>query len=188
MVAMSMVSLRGRLLVATPSLGDLNFDRTVVLLLEHGAEGAVGVVLNRPSDIDVRDPLPGWAGLVDPPAKVYFGGPVAQGSVLGLADTDGADERAGWSPLIGSLGTLDLSLAPDQLEVTVRRLRIFTGYSGWSDGQLENEISGGSWFVADRADDDPFVPEPASLWADVMKRQGSTDDLLAGAPRHPWLN
>jgi putative transcriptional regulator len=181
-------SYRGRLIVATPSLGDPNFDRTVVLILEHSDEGAVGVVLNRASDVDLEIPLPDWALLANDPRKIFVGGPVAQGAVLGLAhaDTDLASE--GWSPLIGRLGTIDLSKNPPELDVAVENLRVFTGYSGWGKGQLEHEIEGGSWFVIDAELADAFTADPESLWALVMKRQESTEELLAGTPRHPWLN
>jgi putative transcriptional regulator len=180
-------SLRGRLLVATPGLGDLNFDRTVVFVLEHGPDGAIGVVLNRPSDIDVGVPLPEWAALVGDPRKIFFGGPVAQGAVLGLAWGQ-ATEADGWAPLLDGLGTLDLRRPPSELALPIDQLRIFTGYSGWSDGQLENELAAGAWFVADGRPDDAFTARPDSLWADVVKRQGGTEALMAGTPHHPWLN
>lgn len=180
-------SLRGRLLVATPGLGDLNFDRTVVFVLEHGPDGAVGVVLNRPSDINVGVPLPEWALLADDPRKIFFGGPVAQGAVLGLA-WGPSEPSEGWAPLVDRLGTLDLATPPDELGVPIERLRIFTGYSGWGGGQLENELEGGAWFVADGTPADAFTTRPSSLWADVVRRQGGTEALLASSPRHPWLN
>lgn len=180
-------SLQGSLLVATPGLGDLTFDRTVVLVLESGPEGAVGVVLNRPSEIDVGLPLPEWALLAGDPRKIFFGGPVAQGAVLGLArgPVHGAE---GWAPLIDGLGTLDLSTTPEALDVVVDQLRIFTGYAGWGEGQLENELDGGAWFVADGRPDDAFTARPETLWADVMHRQGGTGALVSGPQRHPWLN
>lgn len=180
-------TLQGRLLVATPGLGDLNFDRTVVLVLEAGPDGAVGVVLNRPSEIDVGLPLPEWARLAGDPRKIFFGGPVAQGAVLGLArgPIDGAE---GWAPLLDGLGTLDLSTTPEDLDIVVEQLRIFTGYAGWGEGQLENEIDGGAWFVADGSPDDAFTDRPEALWADVVRRQGGTEALSSGPQRHPWLN
>jgi putative transcriptional regulator len=178
----------GRLVVATPSLGDPNFDRTVVLILEHGDDGAVGVVLNRASDVDLAVPLPDWAVLANDPRKIFVGGPVAQGAVLGLARASSDDPSDGWSPLIGRLGTVDLSVAPADLEVGVEELRVFTGYSGWGRGQLENEIEGGAWFVIDAEGGDAFTTEPERLWTLVMNRQQSTEELLSGTPRHPWLN
>lgn len=181
-------SYTGRLVVATPSLGDPNFDRTVVLMLEHSAEGAVGLVLNRISDVDLAVPLPDWADLATGPRKIFVGGPVAQGAVLGLAHTDQDSPSEGWSPLIGRLGTIDLRLTPPDLVPSVHRLRVFTGYAGWGSGQLENEIEGGSWFVIDAEPEDAFTAAPEDLWTVVINRQPTTDDLLAGAPRHPWLN
>jgi putative transcriptional regulator len=178
----------GRLIVATPSLGDPNFDRTVVLVLEHGEDGAVGVVLNRVSDVDLSVPLPEWALLAGEPRRIFVGGPVAAGSVLGLARASSPEPVDGWSPVLGSLGTLDLRLDPEDIEVDVGIVRVFTGYSGWGRGQLENEVDAGAWFVIDAEPGDPFTPEPEALWGQVITRQESTEDLLAATPRHPWLN
>jgi putative transcriptional regulator len=178
----------GQLIVATPSLGDPNFDRTVVFILEHTDEGAVGVVLNRRSDVDLALPLPDWAALAADPRKIFVGGPVAQGAVLGLARGTSEESSDGWSPLIGRLGTVDLSMTPDAVDVGIEEMRVFTGYSGWGRGQLDHEIEGGSWFVVDAETNDAFTQEPEGLWTLVMNRQSSSAELLAGTPRHPWLN
>ncbi|MDZ7733037.1 MAG: YqgE/AlgH family protein [Acidimicrobiia bacterium] len=162
---------RGRLLVATPGLGDPNFDRTVILLLEHDDDGAAGVVLNRPSDVEVAVPLPGWAPLATSPKRIFVGGPVAQGAVIGLAHADGETMGDAWVPLGGGLATVDLEVSPDSLAPPPSRLRVFTGYSGWSAGQLERELESGSWFVVDARADDPFALDPAGLWGSVVNRQ-----------------
>src|SRR5205085_4903288 len=107
--------LKGRLLVATPILGDPNFDGTVVLVLEHGEEGAVGVVLNRPTGTDVSDPLPGWHRLAAEPAVVFVGGPVAPDAAICLARSWPDESLEAYEPLIGSLGTVDLSIDPDDV-------------------------------------------------------------------------
>src|SRR4051812_281631 len=124
-------SLQGRLLVATPALGDPNFDRTVVLLLEHNLEGALGLVLNRPSDTEVGDPLPDWARVAAAPAVVFVGGPVQPGAAIGLARSPVEDAVEGWVPLFDRLGTVDLSRPPDTLDVPVDDVRVFVGYAGW---------------------------------------------------------
>jgi putative transcriptional regulator len=185
---MAQDSHRGRLLVATPGLGDVNFDRTVILMLEHDEDGAAGVVLNRPSDVDVAVPLPDWAAVATTPKRIFVGGPVAQGAVIGLAHAEGDVAGDGWAPLGDGLGTVDLEASPDGLARPLSRLRIFTGYAGWGAGQLEHELDSGSWFVLDATTDDPFALDPQGLWGTVVNRQPSTGHLLGSAPRHPWLN
>ena len=101
-------SVRGRLLVATPTLEDPNFFRSVVLVLEHGEDGALGVVLNRPSETAVGETLPGWNPLASNPGVVFVGGPVSPDAAIGVARAGSADQTEGWSPLFGHLGTVDL--------------------------------------------------------------------------------
>src|SRR3954464_12931863 len=93
-------SLTGRLLVATPLLGDPNFDRTVVLLIEHSPEGALGVVLNRPGTLDVVDALPQWGDLATEPAVLFSGGPVQGNAIVGLGEV--ADSAGPTPPADGS--------------------------------------------------------------------------------------
>jgi putative transcriptional regulator len=179
-------SLRGRLLVATPRLGDENFERTVVLLLEHGPAGALGVVLNRPSGLEVAEPLPGWSPLAAEPPVVFVGGPVSPGVVIGLAHSDA--EVAGWQAVIGPLGTVDLNLDPADVTPAVDRVRAFAGYAGWSGGQLEGEIEDGAWFVVDAHPDDALDTEPDDLWRRVLRRQPGRVSWFANHPLDPSFN
>jgi putative transcriptional regulator len=180
-------TLRGKLLVASPALRDPNFDRTVVLVLEHNEDGALGVVLNRPSELDLAEALPEWGRLALEPAVVFVGGPVQSGSLIGLAAawTDATVE--GWTPLTGRVGAVDLE-HPETLAAEVGEVRIFAGYAGWAAGQLEGELEVGAWFVLDAAPDDAFSPEPDRLWRTVLRRQGGRLALLAGYPGHPEWN
>jgi putative transcriptional regulator len=180
-------TLRGRLLVASPALRDPNFDRTVVLLLEHTEEGALGVVLNRPSELDLAEALPEWGGLALDPAVVFVGGPVQTGSLIGLAAAWTDAQVEGWTPLIGRVGAVDLE-HPDALAPGVGEVRIFSGYAGWGAGQLEGELEVGAWFVLDAAPDDAFSPQPDRLWRTVLRRQGGRMALMAGYPEDPELN
>lgn len=180
-------TLRGRLLVASPALRDPNFDRTVVLLLEHTEEGALGVVLNRPSELDLAEALPEWGALALEPAVVFVGGPVQTGSLIGLAAAWTDAKVEGWTPLIGRVGAVDLE-HPDALAPGVGEVRIFSGYAGWASGQLEGELEVGAWFVLDAAPDDAFSPEPDRLWRTVLRRQGGRMALMAGYPEDPELN
>ena len=177
-------SVRGRLLVATPDLRDPNFSRTVVLMLEHGDEGALGVVLNRPIELPVADVLPDWAHLSSAPACLFVGGPVAPTAVIGLGRGDGPV----FQPLFDGLGTLDLDLDPALYAATMANLRIFVGYAGWSPGQLEQELSAGGWLVIDLAPDDPFSADPSQLWQAVLRRQGGRVAMFASAPEDPSTN
>jgi putative transcriptional regulator len=183
------VSLKGRLLVAAPILEDPNFDRTVIWLLEHSAEGALGVVLNRPSELPVADPLPGWADHTGGLAVVFVGGPVSVSSVIGLATVadDGAPEGI-WEPVAGAVGVLDLAADPGLVGTTITTLRCFAGYAGWAPDQLEAEIEEGAWFVVDAEPGDLFTDHPRDLWRTVLARQPSALARVALVPDDPSLN
>jgi putative transcriptional regulator len=180
--------LKGRLLVATPNLGDPNFERTVVLVLEHGHEGALGVVLNRPSDLDLAEPLPEWARAAAHPPVVFIGGPVAPSAAVCLARVANGGGASGWEPLMGPLGTLDLDSDPDEAIPRLDEIRVFAGYAGWGPGQLESEIEAGGWFVVDAEATDPLSPAPENLWAAVLRRQRGTLALFAAFPSDPTMN
>jgi putative transcriptional regulator len=184
---MADVSLTGRLLVATPALQSPEFDRTVVLVLEHGEHGALGVVLNRPSQLEVGDPLPQWESYAADPPVVFVGGPVAPSAAICVARAAGATEVEAWKPLFDGLGTLDLERHPDDVPV-LDRLRVFAGYAGWGPGQLEGEIGEGAWFVVDSHPDDALSEDPARLWRDVLRRQGGDYALMSTFPPDPTLN
>jgi len=181
-------SVRGRLLVATPTLYDPNFFRTVLLVLEHSDDGALGVVLNRPSETVVGETLPDWSPLASDPNVVFVGGPVSPEAAIGLARAGTSDDTDGWAPLFGPLGTIDLGRNPVDLPVEVQTLRVFAGYAGWSGGQLDSELDAGGWFVLDAAPDDVFTSETDALWASVLRRQGGRLAMFATAPPHPSVN
>jgi putative transcriptional regulator len=191
-------SLRGRLLVATPPLVDPNFARTVVLMLEHGAEGSLGLVLNRPSTTELADALPAWYDIVSRPALVFIGGPVSADAVIALGrrphappaapDSRPAADDDGWIPLIGDLGTIDVGRDPSDVAPGVEELRVFLGYAGWAPHQLEEELRQGSWFVVEADATDAFATDPSSLWTDVLRRQPSRIAIFATCPPDPSVN
>lgn len=185
---MTSPTLTGRLLVATPILGDPNFDRTVVLLLEHGEEGAVGLVLNRPSETDVADPLPEWDGVAAAPSVIFVGGPVAQSAVIGLARCGAGGAATGWRPLGGGVGIVDLGDGPADVVAPIEDLRLFAGYAGWGDGQLEAEIDAGAWWVVAAAPSDALSPAPELLWSTVLRRQRGRIAMHAWFPADPSTN
>jgi putative transcriptional regulator len=185
-----MESMTGQLLVATPTLKDPNFDRTVVLLVAHEPGGALGVVLNRATEVPVADVLGNWSELAGDPAVLFEGGPVQPESAICLARTRPEVKRRvnGFHQVAGALGTIDLSADPERMRDSVAGIRVFAGYSGWSPGQLEDEISSGSWFVFDALPGDPFVNRPDDLWAMVLRRQGDILAAVAHFPPDPSLN
>jgi putative transcriptional regulator len=180
-------SLVGSLLVSTPALLDPTFRRTLVLLLDHDEDGALGVVLNRPTEVPVADVLPVWASHVSAPDVVFLGGPVAEDSALGVARAP-AEPPVGWRQLNGSLGLVDLDAPPEVLAPGVAGLRIYVGYSGWGAGQLEGELAESAWWVFPAGPDDVFSPEPGRLWRNVLRRQGGEPALAATLPDDPSLN
>lgn len=184
-------SYKGRLLVASPTLLQSDFHRTVILVLEHDEPGAVGVVLNRPSETDLLQPLPAWWDRAAPPSVVFVGGPVKQTAAICLgiarAEVDGLASAAGWQPVLDNLGVVDLNLTPD--EVPVERLRVFVGYAGWGAGQLEGEIEAGAWFVVDGTPRDAVDSAPEDLWRTVLRRQHRPELVMVSTyPLSPSLN
>ena len=178
---------KGTLLVATPPLVDPNFDRAVVLLLEHSENGAVGLVLNRPTGTPVAAALPGWELLTADPSTVFVGGPVAEDAAIALGVARHDDGGAGWSPLVGNVGTIDLHRDPDEVAADISSVRIFAGYAGWGPGQLETELEANAWIVA-AAQPDDACGDPDDLWRRVLLRQGGTTAWLANAPVDPSVN
>lgn len=170
------MTLAGRLLIASPVLVDPNFMRSVVMMLQHDAEGTVGVVLNRPTDEEVADHLLEWDEVAVGP--IHYGGPVGPEVAIGIAE--GGTESVG---VIG-LGLVDLGEPPDP---AVIRAKVYAGYAGWDQGQLEAEIAEGSWYVAAAHPDDPFRP-PAAMWAAVLRRQRGPLALVSTFPIEVDMN
>ncbi len=187
-------TLAGRLLVATPALGDSTFERTVVLLLDHDDDGALGVVINRPTPVRVGEILPSWQAFTTGPAVLFEGGPVALDSALALAegpDEDG-EEPVGFRRVVERLGLLDLDLPPEEVTAEVSLLRIFAGYSGWGPGQLEDELEQGAWYVVEARlhgpDADAFSDAPEQLWRAVLRRQGGDLAMVSTYADDPSMN
>jgi putative transcriptional regulator len=169
----------GRLLVATPQLLDPHFYRTVVLVIQHDEVGTVGVVLNRPTTEKVGDHLPEWEATVAPPRLVYYGGPVEPQVAIGLARS-----QTGMDTGVPGLTIVDLGSPPGD---ETPRVMVYSGYAGWSEGQLEAEIEEGSWYVVSAAPDDPF-DDPETLWQTVLRRQGGLLSVVSTYPPDPLLN
>ncbi len=180
-------TLRGQLLVATPPLADPNFDGSVVLVLEHGEDGALGIIVNRPTDATLASVLPEWRVHASAPAVVFSGGPVAPEAVIALA-RGGYDTAPGWVSVLGEVGTIDIGRDPADFEFPIEDLRVFVGYSGWAPGQLETELAEQAWFVVALDNTDPFSAGPEHLWRDVLRRQRGRVAMFAHYPTDPEVN
>jgi putative transcriptional regulator len=177
-------SLKGSLLVSSPALHDPNFRRTVVLIAHHDDDGAMGLVLTRPSDVPASEAVPSLEGFPGGDGPVYVGGPVQPEAFMVLADFADPDEAA--VPIIGGVGFMSAEAEPDGL--SIRRLRLFAGYAGWGAGQLEAELAEPSWIVIPARADDPFADDPDELWRDVLKRGGGKYSLMERMPYDPGAN
>ena len=182
---MPVSSLKGQLLVAGPALVDPNFRRSVVLVGDHGEEGALGVILNRASDSTVDEAVPELAALVDGAAPVHVGGPVQPSAIVVLAEFAEPDRAE-------ALVLEDIGFLPSEIEPNVlgelRRARVFAGYAGWGPGQLDDELREGSWIVEPAEPGDVFTADPEELWSDVLRRKGGPFGVLALMPPDPSLN
>lgn len=200
-----MTSLRGKLLVAEPGLDDPNFRRAVVYVLEHSADGALGLVLNRPGEVPVAEAVPSWAPYVGGIDQVFVGGPVspegaiclarcpsagpAEEGLFGGEEAEPATEPAPvFRPITTSIGVIDLHGDPTEAPPGVQALRVFAGYAGWSGGQLEGEVDVGGWYVVEAHDSDVFTEHPEALWRDVLRRQRGSLRAVAHYPEDPTWN
>jgi putative transcriptional regulator len=182
-----MDTLRGRLLVATPSIDGGPFWRSVVYLLDHGDEGSLGVILNRPLNALVADVLPSWGEIVSEPMRLFDGGPVGSDAALAVGVVRSGLGPAGWHQTSDRVGLVDLD-GPVPANGDFATIRVFAGYAGWDAGQLDEEIAEGSWFVVDAVDSDVGSSEPDTLWRDVLRRQPGEMRLLATFPADVDLN
>jgi putative transcriptional regulator len=167
-------NLTGSLLVSHPGLRDPNFRRTIVFLSQHSLEeGATGFVLNRPVDTV----LPGEPGI-----PVFFGGPVDAGSLL-LASLQ-------WrvNPTLVAFRAFVGGAKDDSRSGWEEGLRVFAGYSGWSPGQLENELSQNTWLVVAPTRDLIEMKNPETAWKTIMRSAGPLLHLLSEAPDDPLRN
>ena len=186
----------GNLLVATPALLDPNFERTVVLLLDTDENGALGVVLNRPSGVLVGELLPDWRDLVTEPDVMFQGGPVSTDSALavglsaavlgGRTDRDG--DPVGFRRLYDDVGLVDLDTPTEVAGPGLSRLRVFAGYAGWGEEQLRGEIDEGAWYVVPSVREDLFATDPGALWTTVLRRQPGELAWVSTRPADPTLN
>jgi len=176
-------SLRGQLLIAAPTLIDPNFRRAVVLVIEHSDEGALGVVLNRTTELPVADAVPELADLDG--GHVFAGGPVQPQAVIALAEYAGVPPEGS---VCGPIAPVGVDSDMETLADSVTRVRVYAGYSGWGEGQLDGELEEEAWFVEPALPGDVFCADAERLWGQVLERKGGQYRLLARMPDDPSVN
>jgi putative transcriptional regulator len=179
-------SLRGQLLIASPTLLDPNFHRTVVLIAEHTDDGAMGVVLNRPSDTSVSEAAPQIGPLVGDEEPVFVGGPVSPEGIIVLAEFDDPENAA--MVVLEDVGFASANADFEALSGGTRRARAYAGHAGWGPGQLEAEIEEEAWIVEPPRREELFSEDAERLWNAVLERKGGHYVLLGRMPLDPSMN
>jgi putative transcriptional regulator len=179
-------SLAGQLLLASPALQDPNFTRTVVLVSLHSDEGAMGLVLNRPSAVTVAEAVPQLEQAVSDAERVYVGGPVQPTSVVFLAEF--LDPSLAGLMVLGRIGFPAPDAGVEELLDSTARGRVFAGYAGWGEGQLDAEVEQGDWIADTALPEDVFSDVPDELWSRVLTRKGGSYALVARMPPDPSVN
>ncbi|RUP38969.1 YqgE/AlgH family protein [Gordonia sp. (in: high G+C Gram-positive bacteria)] len=181
----------GTLLIASPSLTESSFARTVVYVIEHDEGGSIGVVINQPSHSAVHNLLPRWSDLAANPKALFVGGPVKRDGALCLGVAErGVDIHGveGVMTVSGRVVLVDLDTDPDEVAPLLVGVRIMAGYAGWGPGQLDDELGEDSWLVASAMADDVLAPAGVDLWASVLRRQPWPLPLLATYPMDVTAN
>ena len=185
---MALESTAGKILIATPAIGDGNFEQSVIYMLHHDTDGALGVIINRPSELPVEELLPRWGDLATAPGLVFSGGPVETNGFIGVGRAVGTQPED-VEPVPGTdLVTVDLEIDPALTGAHVDRLRIFRGYAGWGAHQLDTELSAGAWFTVASHDGDMWSSDPSGLYEKVLRRQSGDLRWFANAPLDPSQN
>jgi putative transcriptional regulator len=179
-------SLVGQLLLASPALRDPNFERSVVLVGVHSEQGAMGVVLNRPSEVTVGEAAPQLEEAVEESERVFVGGPVQPSSIVFLAEF--LDPDPAGVLVLGRIGFPAPDAELQELARATGRVRVFAGFAGWGEGQLESEIADGDWIAQAALPEDVFTELPDRLWSDVLTRKGGSYALVARMPPDPSVN
>lgn len=184
-----MTSTAGKLLIASPVLRDPNFIRTIIYMCAHDERGALGVVLNRPNPISIEELMPRWAPAAAEPASLFAGGPVNLDSAIALGWVTGGDATPPTYAIVEEpIAMIDLNADPAPVMEQIGALRIFLGYAGWGDGQLEAELQEGAWQVTDARPAEVFTTHPHRLWDEIVRRQRGGVPFWATFSDDPRMN
>jgi len=166
----SVLPAKGKFLVATQNLMDPRFQETVILLIDYNSKGAAGIIINRPTQVPLTEMLPSVPGLGNK-TVVYYGGPVEGYRMLMLIQSDEKPTES--APVFGNIyvssskNTLELLVSANKKE---QQYRIYSGYAGWSLGQLDREISRGDWLVVIADAQSVFAKKSTEIWRELLRR------------------
>jgi len=179
---------KGDLLIAEPSIiGDMSFNRSIVLLADHNAEGSIGFIINKPLEYTISDLVPE----VEAPFKVYNGGPVEQDNLYFIHKVPNLIPES----IEISLGIFwggDFSRVAELIakkEIRENDIRFFLGYSGWNSEQLESELKSNSWVVTENVYEESIMEKDyESFWKEKMVEFGGEYSIWSNAPENPNYN
>ena len=176
----------GKVLISEPFLPDPNFNRSVILLVEHNKEGTIGFVLNRPSDLMITDVIDEFPNSKIP---VFLGGPVGLDQLFYMHTA--GNLITGSKEILPGLfwgGNFEqIKLLIESGEITSNGIRFFVGYSGWSEHQLAEEVKERSWIVS-KLKTHEIMSDSSSFWEDALKGMGKEFKVFAQFPEDPSLN
>jgi putative transcriptional regulator len=178
---------KGKILVSEPYLPDPNFERTIILLCEHNDEGSFGFIMNKPSVAKLADVM---QDLKDIDAPVFIGGPVQQDTLHYIHRLSDLEESIEVMDGIYWGGNFDqLVSLIETKQVAASDIKFFLGYSGWSVGQIEEELKEDSWIVSDKVNEELlFDIKAESMWQYALKRMGGRFSVYSNYPQDPRLN
>ena len=174
------------LLVAHPGFRDIDYRQTVLLAAPAPNGGHVGVILNRPSEVTVGEAVPRLEQTVGELEPLYLGGPVRTSSIVFLAEF--VDPAAAGLLVLGRIGFPAPDARLEELTDATARTRVFAGFAGWGEGQLDAEVDNGDWIAQAALPEDVFTDVPAELWSRVLTRKGGSYALIARMPADPSVN
>ena len=160
----------GKLLVAPEGMRDPNFAETVVLLIAYDADGALGLVINRRSNVKLSQVLPEIEGLKEREDPVYLGGPVGKSRMFMLLRSETQPESA--RPVVDDVYVSESPVLLEQLleQGSAAEFRALAGYAGWGAGQLDGEIERGGWHIVAGSAERIFSERPSTLWRSLLPR------------------
>lgn len=183
-----MILEKGKILIAEPSIiGDISFNRSIILLVEHGNNGSIGFILNKPMNLNISDLIPE----IESNLKIYNGGPVQQDNLYFIHKiSDLIPESIMISEGLYWSGNFEYVLKLIKKgEINKNDIRFFLGYSGWDSNQLNNELNNNTWILSENSHNKNIITAVDEVfWKNKMLDLGGKYSLWSNAPEHPSHN
>lgn len=178
---------KGQILLAQPFMQDQHFARSAVLLCEHNEKGSLGFILNKPVDIEIQSLFESFPEFE---AKIFYGGPVATNTMQYIHNVgELLDDSMEVMPGVFWGGDFEkLKFLIDSKLITEKNIKFFLGYSGWTEGQLKEEMQHGSWIKSDMDANYAFKSDKMKLWKTILENKGDNYKIIAQMPDFISLN